>query len=204
MKKRTLAAIVVIVIAMVTISTAFAMVGNITMYVYTANGKTLNMRAEPNTSATIVANIPYGAAVNVYEPYNSAWYSIGYNGTTGYVMSRFLVSNPPGPKPTSKPSPTATPSPSQQNTLSNTMFDGFASVNYQVKVQPTSPTGYVNLRWAPSLNADIYSRNYMGDILTVIAANRKWSQVMDEKNNVVGFMMSEFLTPYTGDGSSAN
>ena len=204
MKKRTLAIIVVMVLTMLTVSAALAsMVGNMTMYVYTANGKSLNLRAEPNTSAQVIANIPYGATVSVYEPYNDAWYSVGYNGKTGYVMSRFLVSDPPGPKPTHTNSPTPTPSPSDKNTLSNAMFDGFSSASYQVKVQPSSPTGYVNLRWAPSLNASIHSRNYMGDILTVVAVNQKWSQVMDESNNVVGFMMSEFLTLYTGDGESA-
>ena len=175
-------------------------VGNITMYVYTANGKTLNLRAEnANTSATIVANIPYGAAVNVYEPYKQrlvfCWL---YYGTTGYVMSRFLVVQPARPQAHVQTLADQPHRPSKY-TLSNTMFDGFASVNYQVKVLAHGlPPDMSICRWAPSLNADIYSRNYMGDILTVIAANRKWSQVMNEKNIVVGFMMSRIPHPLYG------
>lgn len=196
MMKKLVTLAVVIVLMTMTVSTVFAMVGNLTMYVYTSNGKTLNLRQQPSTDSPILANIPYGAAVQVYQPYNSTWYSIGYNGTNGYVMSKYLVANPPGPKPTAKPTPTAKP----DNTLSNSMYDGFTATYYEAQVRPNSPSGYVNLRWGPSLYADIHSRYHMNDVLTVMSQNNTWCQVLDETNHVMGFMMRKFLAPYQGNG----
>jgi SH3-like domain-containing protein len=195
MMQKKLVALMVAVVMLTTVAVAaLAEVGNLTMYVYTANGKTLNLRESPTTSSRVLANIPYGAAVRVFQPYSSSWYSIQYNGINGYVMSKFLVSNPPGPKP--HPSPTASPS----EGLSNAMFNGFTSTYYQAEVRPSSPSGYVNLRWAPSLHADIHSRYYLNDLLIIMSQNNSWCQVLDQKNNVMGFMMRSFLAEYQGDG----
>jgi uncharacterized protein YgiM (DUF1202 family) len=172
------------------------MVGNLTMYVYTSNGKALNLRQQPSTDSPILAKIPFGAAVEVYQPFNSTWYSIGYNGFTGYVMSHYLVASPPGPKPTAKPSPTAAP----DNTLSNSMYDGFTAVYYQAEVRPNASSGHVNLRWGPSLYADIHGRYYMNDVLTIMSQNNTWCQVLDETNHVMGFIMRKFLAQYQGNG----
>jgi len=202
MMKKLAALVLVVILTTMMVSAAFAMVGQMTMYVYTSNGKTLNLRQEPNTDAKILANIPYGAAVNVYQPYNSAWYSVGYNGISGYVMSKYLVSYAPGPKPTAHPQPTASP-----GGLDNSMYKGFTTTYYQAQVRPNSPSGYVNLRWGPSLYADIHDRYFMNELLTVMSQNDSWCQVLDEANHVMGFMMRKFLAPYQGYGiygSNAN
>lgn len=200
MMKKLVALMLTVVVMTMIASTVFAMVGNLTMYVYTSNGKSLNLRQQPSTDSPILTNIPYGAAVQVYQPYNSTWYSIGYNGYTGYVMSKYLVASPPGPKPTVKPTAKPTPTAAPDNTLSNSMFDGFTAVYYQAEVRPNSSSGYVNLRWGPSLYADIHSRYYMNDILTVMSQNNTWCQVLDETNHVMGFMMRKFLAQYQGNG----
>ncbi len=88
------------------------------MYVKTENGKTLNLREEPNTNAKVITNIPYGKPVLVYSGFISdKWSHVQYGMFNGYVMKRFLTDKkpepfvPPTPKPTSKP--TAAPSPEQ-------------------------------------------------------------------------------------------
>ena len=88
------------------------------MYVKTENGKTLNLREEPNTNAKVITNIPYGKPVLVYSGFISdKWSHVQYGMFNGYVMKRFLTDKkpepfvPPTPKPTSNP--TAAPSPEQ-------------------------------------------------------------------------------------------
>ncbi|MFH1512723.1 MAG: SH3 domain-containing protein [Bacillota bacterium] len=202
MQKKLFALMVVVVMVTMIATAAFAMVGQITMYVYTSNGKSLNLREEPSTNAKVVASIPYGAAVNVYQPYSSTWYSVGYKGITGYVMSKYLVTNPPGPKPTIGPSPTVQPQPT--GALSNDMFKGFTQTYYQAQVRPSSPSGYVNMRWAPSKMADIHGHYYQNDLVIVMSENSTWTQILDQKNQVMGFMMRQFLAPYQGDGLYAS
>lgn len=202
MQKKLVAVMIVAILLTMITTAAFAMVGNITMYVYTSNGKALNLREQPSTNAKVLASVPYGASVQVYEPYSNTWYSVGYKGTTGYVMSKYLVSSPPGPKPTIAPTPTAAPQPTGD--LSNSMFKGFASTYYQAEVRPNSPSGYVNLRWAPSLNADIHGRYYLNDLVVVMSENNSWCQLLDQKNQLMGFMMKKFLAAYQGDGLYAS
>ena len=87
-----------------------------TMYVKTPNGKSLNLRAEPDTKAEVLTNIPYGAKVSVYTDFvGMVWYHVQYGMHTGYVKFEFLTQDKPKPfvTPTPKPTarPTATPAP---------------------------------------------------------------------------------------------
>lgn len=58
--------------------------------VYAKDGKTVNMRSTASKSASIVAQIPVGTIVDVYEK-ASEWCKIGYKGKTGYMMTQFLI-----------------------------------------------------------------------------------------------------------------
>ncbi|MGI6694670.1 MAG: SH3 domain-containing protein [Christensenellales bacterium] len=89
------------------------------MFIKTENGKSVNMREEPNTNAKIITTIPYGRTVLVYSGFiSSQWAHVQYGMFNGYVMKKFLTSNKPRPfvSPTPKPTPipTATPSPEQR------------------------------------------------------------------------------------------
>lgn len=55
-----------------------------------SSGGSVNMRSSASTGASIVTKIPIGTNVYVIEEYNSAWSKICHNGTTGYMMSKFL------------------------------------------------------------------------------------------------------------------
>jgi len=62
------------------------------VYVNTPNKGTVNMRAEPNRSARILARIPYQTKLDA-TIVDSNWYQVSYNGNIGYVMSEFLTDN---------------------------------------------------------------------------------------------------------------
>ena len=57
--------------------------------VTTASGP-LRLRAEPNTNARILADIPNGTAVNVYGDENG-WSSVIYNGYAGFCSNKYLT-----------------------------------------------------------------------------------------------------------------
>lgn len=63
-----------------------------TVYVKTPNKGTVNMRAEPNSSARVLTRIPYQTKLDA-TIVDSTWYQVSYNGNTGYVMSEFLTSD---------------------------------------------------------------------------------------------------------------
>jgi len=196
--KKSLLGVLIVVLVVCIGSSALAYT---TMYVYTSNGKSLNLRDAPSMYGAVMTTIPYGAAVRVNDSYDDTWYSVTYGGFTGYSMARYLVTSYI-PSPTYCPAVTPTPTPAPyppSATFPNAIFTGFAPVYYVAMVRPSNPAGYVNLRWAPTLEADIQSRYYANETLTVISKNATWCQVMDEDNHIVGFMMSQFLTAYYGD-----
>ncbi len=204
MKRMTALMITAVLILMLIVPlTAFAVIGP--HYVKTANGKGLNLRSAPTTEASVMLSIPYGSMVIPNMDYNDGtWISVEYNGHYGYVMSRYLVSDRPGPAPTPKPkpkpNPTPKPAPAPDNTIA-TLFNGFAQTNYTVTVRPSTPGGTVHLRWAPTKQAGIMTDFHQGDTLQVLYENKQWAQVRHMETGVTGFMMRSFLQD-TGAGST--
>ncbi|MCI8422402.1 MAG: SH3 domain-containing protein [Lawsonibacter sp.] len=52
----------------------------------------LNIREQPNTSATIVAQAPDGAPLTILNR-SDGWYLVDYNGTIGYASGEFITRN---------------------------------------------------------------------------------------------------------------
>ena len=147
-----------------------------------------------------MTQIPNGAAVWINDAYDPTWYSVTYNGYTGYSMARYFVGGTPTPVPTLCPAPTVPPMPTPTySVFPNDIFYGFQPVYYVALVRPSNPAGYVNLRWAPSLQAEVRTHYYANTALTVMSQNALWCQVLDENGHVMGFMMRQFLSPYYGD-----
>ena len=68
-----------------------------TYYVYTENGKTLNLRSPVDNS--VIGHIPYGTALEPDPSLSTETAAyVTYKGTSGYVKWSFLVKNPPKPK----------------------------------------------------------------------------------------------------------
>ena len=64
-------------------------------YVYTNNGKPLNLRVEPNKSARVILKIQFGEEFWVTETLGGGWSYGHWGGQFGYVMTRFLTKNKP-------------------------------------------------------------------------------------------------------------
>lgn len=163
-----------------------------TMYVDTANHKTLNLRSYENEK--VIAQIPYRAAVEVHGFfYSDTCASVTYNGQDGWVYTRYLSWNRPA-KVSTKSSANTTSAADTAKTAEDNVFSGMKKVTaYEAVVQPGTPTSYVNLRWAPSKKAAIHGVRYLGNSVRVIAENKYWAQVIDDKSGECGYMLKKFL-----------
>ena len=185
MKRKWLSLIALVMVA-VLFTPVIALGGTNIFYVDTANKKSLNMRSDCTMGDNIIANIPYRAEVTVFEFLaGDAWARVEYNGRTGFVMSRYLS----GTRPASGGGSGG--GSSSSTTIS---YKGFTPTNYTAAVRPSNPSGYVNMRWAPSKSTSVHEVYYAGETLQVIADNGTWCQVYDTSRNICGFMMKQFLT----------
>ena len=58
--------------------------------VVATSGKTVNLRAKPSDSSTVLVAVPIGSTVGVVEAYNEKWSKIRWNNWEGYMMTKFL------------------------------------------------------------------------------------------------------------------
>ena len=176
-----------------------------TQWVYTDNGKSLNVRRTPTTGNNIIGSLKYGAEVTVVQMYANGWAQILWEqneyGEFGaaYVQRRYLVNHKPSSKPT-PPSPTAAPASGTAD-----LTKAFAAMNaefatgkqvtpYTVVARPARASGWVNLRWAPSTEAERIATCKQGKELTVLAETKNWYQVQDPKTGMIGFISRSYTT----------
>ena len=185
-------------------------------YVRTNNGGHLNVRAWPDTNATILGKLNYGEQVLVTGfAENRTWAKILYNDSDAYVLARYLTEYDPGPR----PQPTATPYyppyptpepyyppyPTQapyvpvypETTISqlNTQFSTMVLTGNQpfmVNTHPSRIGGYVSLYWAPDTGSLVQRYCYEGESFVVLAYNDNWLQVRDNASGFTGYLMRAF------------
>ncbi len=204
MSKRLISFLAVLVLLVMTVPAAFAEEMT-TMYVYTENGLRLNVRAGKSSNAPVVGKIDYGAAVTVLGSFDNGWARIDYpaaklNGERYYgdcyVSVRFLVRGKPAPYPGGL-TPDPVPSPSAGDTALRSMNAEFRTAvkvysPYIISARPQRASGWVNLRWAPSTDAEVITRCYQGKELIVLTDLRNWYQVQDPETGLIGFIMRKF------------
>ncbi|MBO4876763.1 MAG: SH3 domain-containing protein [Ruminococcus sp.] len=54
----------------------------------------LNLRKEPNTTSKIIAGIPKGTQLDIYESGTAGWYKVLYDGFVGYVSTDYIKKIP--------------------------------------------------------------------------------------------------------------
>ena len=134
------------------------------MYVYTKNGKPLNVRSSMSTEDdnNIIGSLKYGTKVVTYG-HQDGWAIIDYGNTTGYIMYRFLVKEKPDPYTGSNSSSSA--STQKKTSFSTKDASTVAQLNtlvasakivtpYTVTVRPARASGWVYMRWFPSKSAE--------------------------------------------------
>ncbi len=162
-------------------------------YVKAPSGDSVRMRSGPGTEYDVIDRVPCGSSVEVYSsmenPAGESWTEIGYHGSTGWMMSRYLSNK----KPTSNSGSSSKSSSSSTGDMSASIFNNFSDVNATANILPSTPGNFVNMRWAPSKSAPVEARYYEGQQVYVLKANKTWCQVYDEANNRCGFIMRILL-----------
>lgn len=175
------------------------------MYVYTANGKTLHLREKGKSNAKILREIPWGARVSVVKA-SGSWTKITYDGTTGYVVTKYLVSKRPTRKPSSgsskksadaKPTPIPVKFPESLNGYTDQDLDSSDMVTLDapedVTVEPPADDENVPMFSKMSLKSKMLYQYVEGDYLLLIAKNEDWGKVTDPSGEKEGYMLLDWL-----------
>ena len=164
-------------------------------YVSTGNSGKLNVRTSPKTYAdNVITQLENGTRVVILEYLeNNTWVKVEFplkgEIEIGYVQNRYLIDTKPAATP-AKPVANATTSATE--TLN---FKNFKHVEnpFYMTVKPSTPGGYVHLRWGPSKSVAVMTKMYADVQVLVIAKDNAWAQVYDPATGYVGFMMLAFL-----------
>ena len=158
-----------------------------TMFVYTENGKTLNVRSSPETGDNIIGALEYGAQVHV-TGFEGSWARIAYLGGPAWVQSRFLQWYDPGPRPAPQPEPD--PGTEQMN----------AELQSEVSIPQTAmqaqagrASGWVNMRVYPSKETGRVQTCPDGAQLIAFAETTNWYHVTDPFTGNSGYIRKDFL-----------
>lgn len=164
-----------------------------TMYVYTQNGKNLNMRYEPNTDGEIFTTVPFGRSLTVLYHLGNGWSAVSWDDNIYYVQTRFLVYTKPTKKPESeqKKAGDASTTVAELNKIFKTYK--LTETPFSITVRPTRASGWVNMRFAPTKEAELMGTFRDGDQLLVIAELQDWYQVENPDTGAVGYISSKFV-----------
>ena len=174
--------------------------GEQTMYVYTDNGKPLNVRSDPMKGNNVIGSLEYGDSVSVRMTMANGWAVIDWPKAAqkvAYVQSRFLMTSKPAAKTAAKTTTSTTTASDPAKALSqmNAEFATGKKVSpYTVVSRPSRASGWVNLRWAPSTEAERIATCPQGKELTVIAELKHWYQVQDPATGMIGFISRDYVT----------
>lgn len=149
--------------------------------VTTAKGS-LNLRSDTNSSARILRTIPQYEVIQVYQNLGE-WCLVEYNGTTGYVMRKFLTfvdrpavaTSTPSATPSPTAAPVATPSP---------------QIPGKTYARVTTKQGSLNLREVA--NGRVLCTIPQYEIIEVLCKGSQWTKVYYAGRE--GFVMTNFLT----------
>ena len=196
MMKRILTMLAAAVLALGVLIPA-ASLGETVMYVYTANGKSLNVRSAPVVEDNIITTIPFGTEVYVDYHLGNGWSALYWTGTYYhvYVQTRFLVSTKPKKPTPVDPDPGYVGDSATTVAELNTIFKTYRKVNnpYTVTVRPTRASGWVNVRFAPTKQSELLGQYRTNDQLLVIAEMRDWYQVEDPYTGAVGYVSNKYV-----------
>ena len=170
-------------------------------YVYTENGKGLNVRATPG--GEIVGSLKYGTRIYCYYrdggngwaliDYNYNMPGVGYGTYACFLSSRYLRKSKPPARSSGSSSSSSSKASADPATEINKEFRSAKKVEpFAVSVRPSRASGWVNLRWAPSKSAEVMATYKANDKLLVIKEMDNWYQVEDQDTGDVGFISKQF------------
>ena len=206
MKRMMTLALVLAVLASVCAMIPAAQADGQRYYVYTSNGKPLNLRAEPSKESEILLKIPYGDEFWVFETLGNGWAYGHWGGQFGYVMTRFLTKSQPGPEP--KPGEKVetkedTERRQEEQKLANELANEHEVTPFYVAVVATRTTGWINFRVGPSKITARIASFPDGKELIVQGETINWYKAVDPDTNNLGYINKNFTTVLTKAVSTA-
>ena len=191
--KKTLALFLVLALLLPVMASAATLgpIGLGKMYVYTSNGKSLNVRSTPETGDNIIGHVAFGGEVNVVGFYGD-WAEISWGDTTAYVQKRFLQWYEPKDKP--QPQPTKDPEAGEKARMQHELDSEVAIDPITVEVHATRTSGWINLRQEPSKIAKRLDSFPDGVQLQANAETENWYRVTDPKTNQPGYIHKNYVT----------
>ena len=207
MKKRLVALLTVLVLAAAILIPAAVAEDNTPSdsegyyYVYTENGKGLNVRATPG--GDIVGSLKYGTRIYCYYrdggtgwaliDYNYNMPGVGYGTYACFISSRYLRKSKPPARQSSDTSSKSAAATDSTDSI-NAEFRSAKKVDpFSVTVRPSRASGWVNLHWAPSKSSEIMATYKANAKLLVIQELNNWYQVEDQDTGDVGFISKQFV-----------
>ena len=169
-----------------------------TMYVYTENGGSLNVRSEPRVKeGNVIGTLQFGDKVTVIlVPMAAAdWVAIKYSkGEEGvaFVMTRFLTATKPQKK-------------SQDQSSDKERLNNLEELNRQLgtyksldtslilTVHTTRTSGWITFRVGPGIAADRIASFPDGYELTAIGETKDWYEAIDPGSGRVGYIHRNFV-----------
>jgi len=178
------------------------------MYVYTANGKTLHLRQKSSSSAKILREIPWGSRVTVLKV-SGSWAKVTYDGTTGYVVRKYLVSSRPSrqllksitqrreekarqaeeAKQKKEEEAQEKERLAEVDKTLDTSTLLVLSIPQDVSVSPEAPATDAAMYSKASLTSKVLRRHAEDTHLIVLAENADWAKVYDGEHNQEGYML---------------
>ena len=162
-----------------------------TYYVYTENGKALNVRNAPN--GEVIGHLNYGEKVEVKSFINDYWALISFrNDEPAYVSARFLITVEPEElkKAIEEELETITGDP-----ITDIDAEFAAAVDvedYKITARPARVTSVVNMRWIPSETGRIIAQYKATEQLIVLKELAHYLQVQDPDTGDVGYIHKKF------------
>ena len=170
-------------------------------YVYTENGKGLNVRETPG--GKVVGSLRWGSRVYVDAFVDGAWALItfryelpgyGVGNYAAYINRRFLTRKKPVKDEDGQNAKAAEEAPADPLEAINKEFKESKKVSpYRVTVRPARVSGWVNMHWAPSNDSELLATYKANDTLLVIRELPNWLQVEDQDTGDVGFINRQFV-----------
>ncbi len=171
-------------------------------YVYTENGKTLNVRDAPG--GKVVGHLKYGERIYCYyKDGGTGWALIDYTynmpgvgvGTYAcFISSRFLVRNKPAPrtKETAQAAPAITAAGDSLADINAEFASAIRVTPYKVSLRPSRASGWVSMHWAPCATSTIMATYGANAQLLVLKETTNWLQVEDQNTGDVGFISKAY------------
>ncbi len=152
-----------------------------TLWVNCADGKRLNVRAEPRKNSKLLYRVESGKSVTALATPVAVkgWTYVRQEGkAAGWVMTKFLQGNKPGKYEVTERS------------------DNFVKVTaYTVTAKAINKNSdhSVGLRVKPNKTASAIRRLTAGDKLQVVAVGKTWSKVVDLATGRTGYVANDYI-----------